>query len=48
MPIVEVKREVTSSIESAEFVLDEDFDVKSAVKVEQDQRRLRAGIAASR
>ena len=45
-PIFEVKREVTSSIESAEFVQDEDFDVKPPVKVELDPRQLRAGIAA--
>ena len=30
-PIVETKREVMSSIESAEFVQDEDFDVKIEV-----------------
>ena len=44
-PIFEVKREVTSSIESAEFVQDEDFDAKPPVKVELDPRQLRAGIA---
>ena len=27
-PIVEIKREVMSSIESAEFVLDDEFDIK--------------------
>ena len=45
-PIVETKRGVTSSIESAEFVQDEDWDVTPAVKIEIDPRQLRAGIAA--
>ena len=45
-PIVECKREITSSIESAEFVIDDEFEVKPAVKVEQDPRQLRAGLAA--
>ena len=45
-PLIEVKREVGSSIESVEFVQDKDFDVKPAVKVEIDPRQLRAGIAA--
>ena len=45
-PIIEVKREITSSIESAEFIQDEDFDVKPPVKVELDPRQLRAGIVA--
>ena len=45
-PIVKIKREVTSSIESAEFVLDDDFEVKPAVKVELDPRQLRVGLAA--
>ena len=45
-PIFKVKREVTSSIESAEFVQDEDYNVKPPVKVELDPHQLRAGIAA--
>ena len=47
-PLIAIKREVTSSIESAEFVLDEDFDVidEKPVKIEPDPRQLRAGIAA--
>ena len=45
-PIVEMKREVTSSIESAEFVQDKDFDVKPALKIEVDPRQLRVGLAA--
>ena len=45
-PIVETQREITSSIESAEFIQDEDFDVKPQVKIEVDPRQLRAGIAA--
>ena len=32
-PIFEVKREVTSSIESAEFIQDDDYDIKPPVKV---------------
>ena len=44
-PIFGVKREVGSSIESVEFVVDEEFDVKPP-KVELDPRQLRAGIAA--
>ena len=44
-PIVDVKREVGSSIESVEFVLDDEFDVKPP-KVEIDLRQLRRGIAA--
>ena len=47
-PLYEVKREIESSIESAEFVVDEDFDVdvKHPVKLELDPCQLRAGIAA--
>ena len=46
-PIIELKREETSSIESEEFVVDEDFDVDvKPVKIELDPRQLRAGIAA--
>ena len=45
-PLVEVKREVESSSESAEYIVDEDFDIKPPVKVEIDPRQLRAGIAA--
>ena len=47
-PLFEVKREIESSIESAEYVVDEDFDVdvKHPVKVEIDPRQLRTGIAA--
>ena len=47
-PIVKVKREVaegSSSIESAEFVLDHEFDVKPP-QVELDPRQLGRGIAA--
>ena len=39
-PIIEVKREVTSSIES------DDFKVKPPIKVEQDPRQVRVGLAA--
>ena len=42
-PIVEVKREVGSSIESAEFVIDEEFNVKPP-KI--DPRQLQRSIAA--
>ena len=45
-PIIEVKREVMSSIESVEFVQEDDWDVKPRVKVKLDPRQLRAGIAA--
>ena len=45
-PLIKVKREVESSIESAEFIVDEDFEVKHPVKVKLDPRQLRAGIAA--
>ena len=42
-----VKREVTSFIESAEFVIDEEFDVDvKPFRVELDPRQLRAGVAA--
>ena len=46
-PLVMVKRDVTSSIESVEFVIDDDFgvDVKP-VKGQLDPRQLHAGIAA--
>ena len=44
-PLVETKREVTSSIESAEFVVDKDFDLKPDIKVELDPRQLRRGLA---
>ena len=47
-PIVtrfECKAEI-SSIESVEFVADDDYDVKPVVKIELDPRQLRAGIAA--
>ena len=44
-PIVEVKKEVGSSIESAEFVIDEEFDLKSP-KIEFDPRQLQRSIAA--
>ena len=46
-PIITVNREVTSSIESVEFVVNEDFDVDvKPVKIELDPRQLQAGIAA--
>ena len=46
-PLVIVKREVTSSIESAEFVLDEEFSIdEKPIKIKLDPRQLRAGIAA--
>ena len=46
-PLVNTKREVTaSSIESTEFVLDDEFDVKPEIKVELDPRQLRRGLAA--
>ena len=46
-PIVPVKREVTSSIASVKFIVDEDFDVDvKPPKIELDHRQLRAGIAA--
>ena len=50
-PLIVVKREVAeSSIESVEFVVDDDVkgfeDVKPSVKVEIDPRQLRAGIAS--
>ena len=45
-PLVKTKREVSSSIESAEFVVDEDFDVKPDIKVELDPRQVRRGLAA--
>ena len=46
-PIITVNQEVTSSIESVEFVVDEDFDVDlKPIKIELDPRQLRAGIAA--
>ena len=43
---METKRDITSSIESAEFVQDEDFDVKPQIKIKVDPGQLRAGIAA--
>ena len=47
-PPIVVKREVTSSIELAKFVLDEDFDVvnEKPIKIEPDPRQLCAGVAA--
>ena len=45
-PIVEYKAEVTWSIESAEFLQDEDFDVTPTIRIEVDPRQLRAGSAA--
>ena len=45
-PLVESKREISSSIESVEFIVDEEFDVKPEVKVELDPRQLRRGLAA--
>ena len=45
-PILETKLEVLSSIESAEFIVDEDFNVKPDIKIEVDPRQLRAGIGA--
>ena len=44
-PIIECKREVTSSIKSAVYVIDEDFEIKPVIKTEEPQR-LRAGLAA--
>ena len=46
-PLKEVKREITgsSSVESVEFVLDKDFEVKPP-KMELDPRQLRREIAA--
>ena len=41
-PLVETKREISSSIESAEFIVDEDFDVKPDVKVELGPRQIRS------
>ena len=48
VPLFEVKREIESSIELAEFVVDDEFEVdeKHPVKVEINPRQLRAGIAA--
>ena len=45
-PLIEVKRELTSSIESAEFIVDEEFELKPPIKIEIDPRQLRAGIPA--
>ena len=45
-PLIEVKREVGSSISSAEFIVHEDFDIKPPVKIEVDPRQLGAGLAA--
>ena len=44
-PIIKCKREVTSSIESAEYLIDEDFEVKPVIKT-KEPLRLRAGLAA--
>ena len=47
-PLFEVKREIKSSIDSAEYIVDEEFaiDAKHPVKIEVDPCPLRAGIAA--
>ena len=46
-PLFEVKREIESLIDSAEYIVEElVIDVKHPIKVEVDPRQLRAGIAA--